>query len=104
MNKKYEPYTLFNGEVLYWYLNDNKGNLHAEDGPAVIYSSGTKYWFKHGKYHREDGPAVIYPDGSELYFFNGCICTSREHFIIKQKYKLIKIDNILYLKDGRILK
>jgi hypothetical protein len=30
-----------------WRLN---GKLHREDGPAVEYADGVKYWFYHGKY------------------------------------------------------
>ena len=29
----------------YWY-NDQ---IHNEDGPAIIYSNGSKYWYYHGK-------------------------------------------------------
>ena len=29
-----------------WYLNSN---LHREDGPAIEESSGTKFWYLHGK-------------------------------------------------------
>ena len=33
------------------YYNENN-ELHREDGPAVEYASGNKYWFKNGKRHR----------------------------------------------------
>lgn len=33
------------------------GQLHREDGPALEYVDGRKYWFQHGYLHREDGPA-----------------------------------------------
>lgn len=39
-------------------------DLHREDGPAVIWDTGQKEWYQHGKRHREDGPAV------ELHFRN----------------------------------
>jgi antitoxin component YwqK of YwqJK toxin-antitoxin module len=39
----------------YWYID---GELHREDGPAVINANGSLYWFSHDKLHREDGPAV----------------------------------------------
>ena len=29
-----------------WWLNNER---HREDGPALIYSDGTKFWFYHGK-------------------------------------------------------
>lgn len=43
-----------------WTLN---GQLHREDGPAMILSSGTSAWYWHGKCHRLDGPAVTYFNG-----------------------------------------
>ena len=37
---------------------NKEGNWHRIGGPAIEYSSGTKYWFDNGKQHRIDGPAV----------------------------------------------
>jgi len=48
------------------------GELHREDGPAVIFPDNTKIWCLHGKYHREDGPAVVYGDGGKEWYLNGC--------------------------------
>ena len=42
------------------YFND-EGKLHREDGPAVIYPDGTKFWYVNGHRHRLDGPAIIRP-------------------------------------------
>ena len=41
-----------------WFLN---GELHREDGPAVIspQPNGNKFWIQNGQFHREDGPAVF---------------------------------------------
>ncbi len=50
---------------------NEKGELHREDGPAVIFPNGRKEWYINDKLHREDGPAIIYPDGSEKWFING---------------------------------
>jgi len=36
-----------------------------------IEKGGTKMWYKNGELHREDGPAVIHPDGTEEYYLNG---------------------------------
>jgi hypothetical protein len=52
----------------YWYKD---GNLHREDGPAVINPNGYQAWFKDGERHREDGPAVIYPYGTRKWYING---------------------------------
>jgi hypothetical protein len=54
------------------YIN---GLLHSfDDKPAMIGSTGTKYWYYKGKQHREEGkPAVEYADGSMLYFNMGVL-------------------------------
>ena len=51
-----------------WYQNDKR---HRTDGPAVIFPTGTKQWYLNGKRHREDGPAEIWSDGTEEWFLNG---------------------------------
>ena len=59
----------------YWHLN---GQLHREDGPAIIYADGSQYWCLNGKYHREDGPAIIWANGSQYWFLNGKKLTEQE--------------------------
>ena len=74
------------------------GQLHREDGPAVILGDGTEQWFYEGALHREDDepasvlstgerewyrngvqhrdddkPAVIHPDGSTIYIVDGLL-------------------------------
>lgn len=51
-----------------WY--NNKGYLHNEIGPAIIYSDGTQVWMINGKRHRIDGPAAIDPDGTQNWYVN----------------------------------
>ena len=53
---------------LRWYLN---GQLHRENGPAVVNPDGTQAWYLYGEKHRIDGPAVIYPNGIEEWHLNG---------------------------------
>lgn len=43
------------GRVEYFY----KGKRHRDEGPAVIFSTGTQHWYQHGRHHREGGPAII---------------------------------------------
>lgn len=50
------------GETRYF---NSRGELHREDGPAVIDKRGNEQWFQEGLLHREDGPAVI-----ELVYFD----------------------------------
>jgi hypothetical protein len=51
-----------------WYKD---GKLHREDGPAVIFPSGTQDWYLNGERHREDGPAVIRKNGTQEWWLNG---------------------------------
>lgn len=44
------------GDV-FWINKD--GKLHRDNGPAVIWYTGIKEWYKNGLRHREDGPAII---------------------------------------------
>ena len=50
-----------------WYFNDKR---HRVDGPAMILSYGYKQWWINGKLHREDGPAYIRPDGYKAWYIN----------------------------------
>jgi len=52
-----------------WY-KEGTSILHREDGPAVEYSDGRKYWYQHGKLHRLDGPAAEYISGIKNYYLN----------------------------------
>lgn len=54
------------GDIHIRYRN-KRGELHREDGPAVIYNDGTLVWYVNRDRHREDGPAVIRGDGAEWY-------------------------------------
>lgn len=47
------------------------GDFHREDGPALEYVNGDKFWYLNGKMHREDGPAVAYADGDKEWYLNG---------------------------------
>lgn len=52
-----------------WF--DEKGVLHREGGPAIVWPDGTQMWFKNGKRHRENGPAVEYPSGNVGWYLDG---------------------------------
>jgi hypothetical protein len=51
--------------TIFYELNDL---FHRTDGPAIIYTDGTKKWYKNGFLHRIDGPAVEYADGGEIWY------------------------------------
>lgn len=52
-----------------WYNESNE--LHRTDGPAMIYSDGSKYWSKNGVYHRDDGPAFEDVYGTKIWYQYG---------------------------------
>jgi hypothetical protein len=52
------------------YHRNAEGQLHCDNGPAVIYPNGTKIWYRWGKVHRTDGPAVENADGSYSWMRN----------------------------------
>jgi hypothetical protein len=52
------------------WLTDT-GIFHREDGPAIEYATGTKYWYLNGRLHRENGPAVEWFDGEKKWCLNG---------------------------------
>ena len=54
----------------FWYLN---GLLHRTDGPAVIYDDGTHKWLLNGELHRTDGPAVEFTTGEKFWYLNGLL-------------------------------
>ena len=47
------------------------GQLHREDGPAVVWRDGSLEWYHNGLQHREDGPAAVWSDGTRLWYLNG---------------------------------
>lgn len=65
------------------YVNNQ---YHNDNGPAVIWNNGNKYWYKHHKWHRDDGPAVEYADGSKSWYVNDKFY-SEEDFKIWRKFK-----------------
>jgi hypothetical protein len=73
-----------------WY-NDS-GQFHREDGPAVEYKDGCKYWALNNLLHRPDGPAMEDAYGNKEWYIEGkqILCKDNEEFlrIVKMKYLL----------------
>ena len=59
----------------YWYLNDH---LHRTDGPAVERTNGYKAWYLNGQRHRTDGPAIEYENGDKDWYLNSKRLTEEE--------------------------
>ncbi len=56
-----------NGDKEHWI----DGELHNPNGPAVVYADGYKEHYTSGKLHNPDGPAIVYADGHKEYWING---------------------------------
>jgi hypothetical protein len=54
------------------------GQLHREDGPAVIRPNGVTEWWQHGQLHRTDGPAYQAPNGFHTWWRRGRILLDTE--------------------------
>ena len=69
---------------------NEKGQHHSSnDKPAIIYSSGSKYWCKNGILHRDnDRPAVIYSNGRKEWWVNGELQPNKDYIC-------------LYIKDNK---
>jgi len=69
--------TIGEPECMRWSVN---GQLHRENGPAVKYDDGTKYWYRYGNLHRLDGPAIERADGDKEWWING----KRQYYLMSE--------------------
>jgi hypothetical protein len=68
--------TVDNNGTKRWY--NEQGQRHREDGPAIEWANGAKYWFLNDQPHREDGPACEWEDGTKWWYLNGKELTEAE--------------------------
>ena len=61
-----------------WYKDAKCKILHRENGPAVEYADGDKFWLQNGLLHRTDGPAVEWANGTKEWYINGVRLTEAE--------------------------
>jgi len=54
----------------FYYSDKAMTVLHREDGPAIEWANGDKFWYLNGKCHREDGPACEYANGNKSWWLN----------------------------------
>lgn len=62
------PAIVLSDGTQYWY---SEGLLHRDGGPAVIKADGTSIWYQYGTVHRYGGAAVEYADGRRVYYEHG---------------------------------
>ena len=68
--------------MLCWYSID-EFFFKREDGPAIEWVEGSKFWFINGKRHREDGPAVEWSDEYKEWWYHGkqIDCKDNQEFL-----------------------
>jgi len=55
----------------YTKWKNEKNELHREDGPAIEYANGDRYYYINDKRHNENGPAIECANGHKIYYING---------------------------------
>lgn len=50
---------------------NSRGELHREDGPAVIEQDGTHIWYLNGKFQNASGPTIVWTNGIQFWYLNG---------------------------------
>jgi hypothetical protein len=65
-----------------------KGHRHREDGPAIEYINGNKYWYSNNLHHREDGPACKYSNGDKSYYLNNVYCIRINFYYLIKRNEL----------------
>ena len=56
---------------------------------------GNVCYYKDGKYHREDGPAIEFRFGTKFWYLNNVKYTKEEHKVELRKLKLQRIRELL---------
>ena len=66
VKRRYDPKS---GDI--YYTVGYSEVYHRIDGPAVVKSSGTKYWYRYGLFHRNGGPAIEFSGGNKIWCNKG---------------------------------
>ena len=64
---------------------------HPDFTGCLINKYNNKIWFKSGKFHREDGPAIEYSNGSKWWCLNNTYYSEQEYRIAMRKIKLERV-------------
>lgn len=75
-------------ECIVWKLSD--GTKHRDFGPAVVYITGKKIWYQHGKVHRENGSAIESPCGMNMYWLDGAPTSKKKVIKFSKRVKKVK--------------
>ena len=83
----------------FWFQN---GQCHRTDGPAIEWSYGTKSWWQNGQYHRTDGPAIERADGYKFWYIDGVYMTEAEFLAATQPAIEMTVADIEKLVGKRV--
>ena len=50
---------------------NQRGQIHRILGPALTFSDGDAWWYRHDQLHRVDGPALVWSNGEFEWYLNG---------------------------------
>lgn len=78
----------------YWTRADDRTVIHREDGPAITWDDGARFWYYDGVNHNENGPSAIYADGSMHWHYHGMNLTFEVWCDLLEKTS----EDILFLK------
>ena len=67
------------------YYFNSAGQLHREEGPAVILTDGPQVWYQNSLRHRTDGPAVDWGDGYHEWWLQGVQYTESDYRVALAK-------------------
>ena len=62
------------------YYN-SAGQLHCEEGPAIVYPYGRHEWYRNGLRHRTDDPAIEWGCGACEWWIDGVQYTQQEYYL-----------------------
>ena len=85
-----------------WYKDAKCTIRHRENGPAIEYADGTKFWYQNGQKHRTDGPANEWSDGSMEWFINGEELTEAEFLAATQPVVEMTVADVEKLVGKRV--
>ena len=74
--------TCVNGTVRY---QNQDGQYHRTNGPAVIWPDGLQAWYRNGLLHREDGPALANVHGICYWYRDGQKVSEKEFYSLRAK-------------------
>ena len=85
-----------------WYKDAKCNILHRENGPAVEWVDGDKFWWQNGRRHRTDGPASEWANGTKAWYIDGVHMTEDEFLAATQPVIEMTVADIEKLVGKRV--